>query len=247
MIFNVTKEDRYKTGVYFITNLINGKKYVGSTSNNFYNRFHQHISDYKAGKRHIRVLYRAIDKYGIDNFEFKIVLVCSKEDCLKNEQIYIDAGSDYNCAMIAGSLLGLVHQPDSKTRTIIGGLHHTSKIVYQFSKNGDFIQKHNSIIEALKILGKTKNGSSHISQSCIGITYSAFGYRWSFKKKLLERANRLGKHKIKLVKNEFSQEFKSQQEASDYIKKLGFSCNQGRFPRAIKTGEKVYGFSIIKL
>lgn len=50
MKFNIEKENLNKTGVYKITNLINGKFYIGSTSNSFYNRYHQHLSDYKAGK-----------------------------------------------------------------------------------------------------------------------------------------------------------------------------------------------------
>lgn len=133
MEFKISKEDKNKTGVYCITNNINNKIYIGSTSTSFYSRYHQHKSDYLIGKKEIRILYRAFDKYGIDNFKFEIVAITAKEDCIKMEQFYIDKGVDYNCAMIAGSLLGLKHHANAKTRTVIGSKHHCAKKVFQFT------------------------------------------------------------------------------------------------------------------
>ena len=247
MKLNIEKENLNKTGVYKITNLINGKFYIGSTSNSFYNRYHQHLSDYKAGKTSIKVLYRAIDKYGIENFEFTIVHICNKDECINFEQLYIDQGTDYNCCPIAGSMLGYKHPDDSKTKTIIGGLHHSSKIVYQFNKTGEFIKKFESIIDALKELGKDKNGTSHITQACIGEVYSAFGFRWSFTEELIKRDNRLGKCKIMIEKDGIEMQFKSQIDAAAYITSLGFKCNQSRISNSFKRGDKVYGFKISKV
>lgn len=247
MVFKVSKDDRYKTGVYCIKNTLNNKIYIGSTSNNFYNRYHQHISDYKVGKREIRILYRAFDKYGIENFEFTIICICSKSDCIKMEQFYINNGTDYNCSMVAGSLLGMKHLPTSKTRTVIGGLHHCSKPIYQFKKNGDFVKKHNSMIEAVKTLSKTKNATSHLTQCCLGKVFSCYSYRWSFTEKIVDRVNRLGKCKVLIDNGDYKMQFDSQVEASEYIKSLGFKCWQGRIARGIKFKEKVYGFSIKKI
>lgn len=249
MKFNVDKSDRYKTGVYRITNLINNKFYIGSTANNFYNRFHQHISDYKAGKRDIRILYAAIDKYGIHNFEFKIVEFCNKEDVLIREQFYLDLGTDYNCAKIAGNLLGLKHLPTSKTRTMVGSLHHCAKICYQFDLEGNFIKKHESIIEALKEIGKTKNGSSHITQCAIGKTFSVYGFRWSFTDNLFDRIKRqTGTSKISLSKDSFYQEFHSQKDAAIFLNEIGFTkVNQSRISNSIKRKGKINGYTLTKL
>jgi len=246
MLFNITNQDKYKIGVYCITNTVNGKIYIGSTGNSFYNRFHQHLSDYKKNKHNGVILKRAFDAYGISNFIFSIICVCTEKDRLVMEQFYIDKGVDYNCAMIAGSLLGIKHQKTSKTRTVIGGQHHSAKEVYQFNLNGIFIEKHNSIIEALIKINKTKNGSSHITQSCRGKTYSAFGYRWSFTNYLIERKKRVG-NKISIRNENIYKEFDSQVEAANYLKYLGFKANQGRINRAIPTNEKVYGFIINKI
>lgn len=246
MQFNISNQDKDKIGVYCITNSKNGKIYIGSTGNSFYNRFHQHLSDYKNGKHNGVILKRAFDAHGIENFIFSIICICDERDRLTMEQFYIDKGVDYNCAMIAGSLLGLKHSNTSKTRTIIGGLHHTSKDVYQFDLDGKFIKKHTSIIEALKKINKTKNGSSHITQVCIGKTFSAFGYRWSFSEILIDRKKRVGM-RISIEKGCTYKEFDSQVEAANYIKTLGFKANQGRITRAIFKKERVYGFIINKI
>lgn len=55
---------RYKKYVYKITNLINGKVYIGQT-NNIKRRIREHIS----GKRRNSLIHLAIKKYGWDNFD----------------------------------------------------------------------------------------------------------------------------------------------------------------------------------
>lgn len=245
MVFSITPQDRHKTGVYSIRNKINSKVYIGSTSISFYVRYRSHISDYNHNKHHSKPLTRAFDKYGISNFEFKILCICSKRDCLKMEQWHINNGCDYNCALIAGSLLGYKHPATSLTRTVRGGKHHCSKKVYQFNVDGKLIRKHLSMIEAVVFLNKTKSGISHLTQACIGNTFSAFGYRWSFTKKLVKRRKRLGGTKLLLTKGKIRKIFLSEHDCSDYISSLGYKCNQGRINRSInKTNEKVYGFKI---
>jgi group I intron endonuclease len=60
--------------IYKITNKINGKVYIGKTEKeNPYERFEEHKQDYKKERKEIRPLYRAFNKYGIENFSFEIL------------------------------------------------------------------------------------------------------------------------------------------------------------------------------
>lgn len=59
--------------IYKITNLINGKRYIGQTSKLYINdRWCEHKNNARNGKS--SYLYNAIRKYGEDNFEFKVIL-----------------------------------------------------------------------------------------------------------------------------------------------------------------------------
>lgn len=55
--------------IYLIINKINDKKYVGYTSKHYEDRYNEHIRAAKRGKNNI--LYQAIRKYGIENFELR--------------------------------------------------------------------------------------------------------------------------------------------------------------------------------
>jgi len=56
-------------GIYKITNLINGKMYIGK-STNIYKRWYEHKKLYLTLNSH---LYYSMRKYGIDNFSFEII------------------------------------------------------------------------------------------------------------------------------------------------------------------------------
>lgn len=78
------------TGVYKITNLINGDCYIGSSKDIAY-RWKQHMTLYcKKGRHYQYHLYRAIRKYGIENFEFRILELCPEDNRIELEQKYYD-------------------------------------------------------------------------------------------------------------------------------------------------------------
>ena len=69
--------------IYFITNKINKKQYIGETTN-FEKRKSRHLSDLRANKHHSEKLQRAYNKYGEENFEWTYdVYEINSEDELK--------------------------------------------------------------------------------------------------------------------------------------------------------------------
>lgn len=81
--------------IYKITNLINGKKYVGKTSKTVKRRWNQHISDSKKERCKDRPLYRAFNKYGIENFSIEIIEECKIEQSSDREQFWIKKFNTY--------------------------------------------------------------------------------------------------------------------------------------------------------
>ena len=75
-------------GIYKITNLINGKSYIGQ-SVNIEKRFIQHksVAYNPNDKNYNYPLYRAIRKYGVENFSFEVLEECNVGE-LNNKEIY---------------------------------------------------------------------------------------------------------------------------------------------------------------
>ena len=71
-------------GIYCITNKITGEQYVGQSAN-IERRFEQH----KFQKSNSRI-HKQIKKYGVNNFEFKIILECKEEELNSKEQMLIE-------------------------------------------------------------------------------------------------------------------------------------------------------------
>ena len=83
-------------GIYKITNLINGKCYVGQ-SDNIKRRWKDHkvAAFYEKGSGYDAPLYRAIRKYGLRNFKFEVVEECLKEELNAREMFYISHFDSY--------------------------------------------------------------------------------------------------------------------------------------------------------
>ena len=80
--------------IYIILNKINGKFYIGSTCS-FERRKKEHINSLNNGVHHSMYLQRAWNKYGMENFDFRIVQVCSKESVRTYEQYWLDSFQSY--------------------------------------------------------------------------------------------------------------------------------------------------------
>lgn len=93
-------------GIYTITNVLDGKYYVGS-SITVEKRLKQHKRSLLANKHHCKHLQRAWNKYGEQNFKFEIVLnlnYCTEEIIRKIEQEILDREFDktYNAFRYVG-------------------------------------------------------------------------------------------------------------------------------------------------
>ena len=81
--------------IYLITNKINTKKYVGKTAQSIEKRWREHISDSKKERCEIRPLYRAIRKYGVENFSIELIEECNPKALPEREQYWIEYYNTY--------------------------------------------------------------------------------------------------------------------------------------------------------
>lgn len=117
-------ENLYKTGVYKIINIVNNKVYIGSTADKlgFKHRWKCHLVALRANKHCNTYLQRAFNKYSEESFKFEILEICSKEDCIKLEQHYLDLFKSYeidvgyNLCKTAGNTLGRKHSEETKIK-----------------------------------------------------------------------------------------------------------------------------------
>ena len=80
--------------IYKITNLINGKIYIGKTIKTPEKRWQEHIR--KAKQFTNRYLYDAMNHYGYDNFKIESIEECLNEELDKREIYWINYYDSYN-------------------------------------------------------------------------------------------------------------------------------------------------------
>lgn len=86
------------SGIYVITNIINGKQYVG-LSKDCHRRWADHYSkSYTSTQKDDieKALYKAMRKYGRDNFTFQIIEECPQEQLAEKEIFWIKKLDTYN-------------------------------------------------------------------------------------------------------------------------------------------------------
>lgn len=95
--------------IYKVTNKVTGKSYIGQTRNSIEFRWRQH---YKAKDN--KYFHRAIQKYGVDNFEVTTLECCDFEQLNEREIYYI---SKYNTFQNGYNLTkgGTVYSPTRKS------------------------------------------------------------------------------------------------------------------------------------
>lgn len=141
--------------VYEILNIVNGKPYVGSTTQGFNIRWKDHRNDLKAGRHSNPHLQASYNKYGPEAFEFFVIEYCEPEECLKKEQFWMDAlkvvKKGYNICPVAGNTLGRKCSDETKKKISVAnfGNKHTDEARKKMSGKELSEEHKNKISKAL--------------------------------------------------------------------------------------------------
>ena len=81
--------------IYKITNTINNKVYIGKTEKTIKERFCEHCREYQKESEAARPLYRAMKKYGPDNFIVEMLEEVPTELACEREQYWIFVYNSY--------------------------------------------------------------------------------------------------------------------------------------------------------
>lgn len=154
-------------GVYKITNLVNDKCYIGQ-SVNIEERWarHKNCAFNSNRKEYEYPLYRAIRKYGIENFSFDVIKECDKEKLDGFEKYYIKYFKSH-----------LYEKGYNLTSG--GGGGRLGYHIFQFDFSGNFISEYTSIRSASE---RTGIDHASISRALIGKKQSAGNFLWTFSK-----------------------------------------------------------------
>ena len=155
--------------IYTITNKTDNKTYVGQTIGDLERRWKGHL---KKGSN-CRYLKAAINKYGVDNFVFKLVCITFDNQLDDMEIQYIEK---YNCLAPNGYNLRLggnsgKHHVETKQK-----IAETLK-TKQFDIEGNRLNSFDSCKEAADYVGISRTS---ISRCCNDNAKTASGYVWKY-------------------------------------------------------------------
>lgn len=102
-------------GVYIIRSSIKPNRvYIGS-SDDIIRRWRMHLSELKRRKHHSIILQNHVNKYGISDITFNVIIECDVNELIKKEQLYIDSYNPYfNIRKVADSNRGIKRSEQTK-------------------------------------------------------------------------------------------------------------------------------------
>lgn len=188
-------------GVYCIKNLLNNKKYIGS-SMNLRKRLKAHLYALDANRHHSLKLQRAWNKYGYKHFSVEILEECDQvlDTLLFLEQKYLDLKPEYNTLEKAYSFDGFKLSKEARDKISKANSNRIWKDESR-KKLSDSIKKskynNNLKIKVIAIKDDTiiefesitaaANHTGHINhrtsiKDCLnGKQNTAYGYKWKYK------------------------------------------------------------------
>lgn len=170
--------------IYKITNLINGKLYIGQTTRSIQTRFNGHMSDMRKNKT--TPICNALRLYGKDNFQIEVIAMAStKEELNRLERFYIQEfnslkPSGYNIEIGGSNVFisskGIKQSQDwiekrtAPRRTPVTGKNLKTDEIIEFE----------SMAAACRFIGQPSNSATCISKVCNKEQHFAFGYYWKY-------------------------------------------------------------------
>lgn len=175
-------KDLVVSGIYCIINIVNNKRYIGSSKN-----IRLRIWDHRSTLRHKchdnRYLQNAWNKYGEDNFDYYIIELCNEDILLEREQIYLDTMKpEYNINPITTKppVTEETRRKQSLTRKrkmATGEIPITHNIpIHKYDLGGNYIE---SFISISRALVKHNMHFNQISMCIKGNYKQAGGFMWS--------------------------------------------------------------------
>ena len=117
-----------KSGIYEITNTINGHRYVGSAVD-IKGRWQNHKITLPRGTHRNGHLQNAWNKYGEDVFEFEVIEYWEPEFLISMEQWWMNMlQPEYNIAPVAGSCLGIKRTAEANANNAAAQMGNTNAI-----------------------------------------------------------------------------------------------------------------------
>lgn len=156
----LSKRPKRQHGFIYCYTSPSGKKYIGQTITSLNER----AKNSGRGYKNCIVFWKAIQKYGFENFTVEILEEAEESLLDVKEQEWISF---------------LNTQTPNGYNISKGGLGHSKK-VYQYSLDGKFIQEFNSLTDAAKALNLQK--IENISKCLHRKQKTAHGYIWDFEK-----------------------------------------------------------------
>lgn len=173
MIYDIPEEHSNKSGIYLITNVKNGKRYVGSAVK-LKKRFKDHLSQLTHGTHGNMHLLRVFQKHGPEIFRFSLYELVEPEKLLTREQFFMDNylhPTDYNIARIAGSQLGCKRSPETVERMRLAQEKVGAKHYELIDPSGKLIKVFN-----LSRFSRENGLGGSLSSVISGKLYRAYGY-----------------------------------------------------------------------
>ena len=169
-------------GIYKITNLVNGKFYIGS-SIDLKRRKNRHFKLLRDNKHHSLHLQRAFNIYGEENFQFQVLKYVADESKLRIiEQEYLDSTKAYDVEVgynmsISSVCPNFGKGENSHTFGRKGKLNGKSVSVVQLDMDYNYL----NVFESANIAqNKTGVDASTIIKVCKGKKKSIKGFRWLY-------------------------------------------------------------------